>query len=123
MSDGGDDGRRDGEADPFEGVDLSDLDVEDWEAIEAAIAELRDLGPSERARRFDEWRRRSVAAAFLTAVFRGLEDVFRQRDLGEQVEIDASGPPDDDPFRLRLDKDPQASVMVIKPGTFDASGD
>lgn len=98
--------------------DFSELDLEDWEAVEAAIAELAALEPSDRSRRFDEWRRNSASGQFLTAVALGFHEVFGppRRENTEIVE-EAPGEPEDETMSLRLDKEnPTDSVMVIKAG-------
>lgn len=101
-------------------VDLTELDDEDWDAVEAAVDELRSLPESERVRRFDQWRKSTASGAFLTAVAFGLAQAFG-KDLREEIpiHIEGTGPPGDDPFAVDLGdgdgEDASHAVVMVKP--------
>ncbi|HUS60711.1 MAG TPA: hypothetical protein VMY34_00855 [Acidimicrobiales bacterium] len=99
-------------------VDLTGLDLEDWDAVERAVDELRALPESERARRFERWRKETTSGVFLTAVAIGLARALGQEPREEiPIHMEASGPPDDDPFDLSLGdgEDATHAVVVVKP--------
>lgn len=99
-------------------LDPIGLDLEDWAAVERAIEELRALPESERASRFDRWRKTTASGAFLTAVAIGLARALGHEPQEEiPIHVEASGPPDDDPFDLALGdgEDATHAVVMIKP--------